>query len=104
MNIIILFIVGFYHTELYAEQAGQSPQISDMLDRLKSTVEEELRYMRSLMGLLGTMETLFSVAESSTHSGAGIIDTDSTDSSSITRKDSSDKLLPSLSVSGETSS
>ena len=95
--------VYFKYLDLYAEQVGQSHQVSKSLERLKNTVEEELGYMRSLMGLLGTMDTLFSVAESSTQSNRGSINTDNTDSHTITEKSSVEQLQPSLTASEETS-
>ena len=52
---------------MYEKDAAQLSHISESLERLKSTVEEELRYMHKLMKMLGRMDTLFSVAEVSTH-------------------------------------
>ena len=48
---------------MYEKDVAQLSHISESLERLKVTVEEELRYMHKLMKMLGRMDTLFSVAE-----------------------------------------
>ena len=71
---------------------GQSHEIAENLSRLKSTMEEELRYMRSLMMVMGMMETLFSVAESSMHNTGKNISTTNPDSHSIAQNETNEQL------------
>ena len=70
----------------------QSPEIVGALSILKTQMEEELDYMRSLMAMMGTMETLFSVAECSLHSTGQNISTTNSDSHSITQKETHKQL------------
>ena len=58
-------------------------------------------YMRSLMGLLGTMETLFSVAESSSQSSSNNFVSGAKDSAAIAQNGHSSVMQPSANAASD---
>lgn len=49
--------------DIYSEQIGQMPNIDELLMRLKGTLDQEVGYMKSLLEVLGTMDTLFAASQ-----------------------------------------
>ena len=52
-------------TDLYADRIGQSPAIDVLLSQLKKTIDAEVTYMKLLLQVMGTVDTLLSVSQTS---------------------------------------
>jgi len=50
-------------TDLYMDRIGQSPAIDVLLSQLKKTIDAEVNYMKLLLQVMGTVDTLLSVSQ-----------------------------------------
>lgn len=51
--------VNLYSADVYGDYVNQSSLVDELLVRLKVTIEHEVAYMKELMELMGTMDTIF---------------------------------------------
>ena len=49
--------------DLYSQQLGQSSEVDRLLGQLKTTVDQEVEYMKMLYQVMGSLDTLFASSQ-----------------------------------------
>lgn len=52
-------ILNYVITDMYSTHIGQCAEVDSLLQRLRTTVKQEVDYMKQLMEAMGTMDMLF---------------------------------------------
>lgn len=52
-----------FFPDLYSDQVGHLPSVEQSLKQLQHAVDMETDYMKQMLGVMGTLETLFAASQ-----------------------------------------
>ena len=59
---MLMFLCLLSISDVYVDDLGQSASIDDMIKRLKETVDQEVSYMKLLLEVMGSLDTVFAAS------------------------------------------